>query len=194
AVASCGGGGFCHADTVATPADRFGAPHGLGFDVRIASTTIEVEPEATDRLDRNQINLSANRRSVWAQVSGGHMPPRGAAGEAYHAATAGLFYDGENLAFTRFDAAGEPIGPLPSIDTDEGKEIFRNWLAAGVPVVERTQPRVDRQPNTIGYTVAVCERTCVDPTWESIYHQIIRPSCALSRCHGFDDPGSALVL
>src|SRR5690606_13924615 len=32
------------------------------------------------------------------------------------------------------------------------------------------------------------------PTWESIYQQIIRTSCALSSCHGFDEPGSELVL
>ncbi len=186
AIQSCGAGGFCHSDDI-EPADRFGAPNGLGLDVRVASTTVEIEEEATARLLAHQTRMFGLRGLVWEQVGALRMPPGGAAGDEYRAAV-------ENITFERFDSAGEPLGPLPRIETEEGREIFRNWLASGVPVVERTQRRIDRQPNEAGYTVPVCERGCVDPTWASIYVQIIAPSCARSRCHDSSDPASDLDL
>ena len=187
AIQSCGAGGFCHADGI-EPIDRFGAPNGLGFDLRVASTTVEIEEEAVARLTAHQNNMLHNRGLVWGQVSSLNMPPGGPVGEEYRASVAGLVYE-------RFDDDGEAVGALPSLDSEEGREIFRNWLAARVPVVERTQRRIDRRDDLlIGYVVPVCERTCVDPTWESIYVQIIEPSCARSRCHDNTEPASDLDL
>lgn len=182
AIQSCGAGGFCHSADIEAE-DRFGAPHGLNLDVRLASTTVEVEQEALDRLVRDQDFILQNRVLLWEQVSSLRMPPAGAVGERYRDAVGDLGYD-------RFDDSGEAIGPLPGLDTEEGREIFRNWLAAAVPVVERTQRRVDRQPTEGWPPVPLCERGCVDPTWESIYVQIVRPSCALSSCHDEAEPAS----
>lgn len=189
-IQSCGAGGFCHSDGI-EPAERFGAPAGLGFDLRIASLTVELEQESVLRL-RNHVNqVIAHAPSIWEQVSALRMPPRGEAGRMYREAT--------GITFERFDEAGRSIGPLPELDTEEGREILRNWLAMGelLPIVERTQPRLSTTDplERAGDVVPLCERDCVDPSFESIFRQILVPSCARSRCHhGGDEPASQLSL
>lgn len=189
AIQSCGAGGFCHSADGIPPADRFGAPAGLNFDVRIATTTVEVAEADTQRLSDAQKQIVRMAGALWEQVTSGRMPPSGHAGEEYARQVAEM-----GLRFDRVGNDGTTFEPLPDIASEQGREIFRNWLACGAPVIERTQPRVDRLPHTVGPCVPVCARTCVDTTWESIYAQVIRPSCALSRCHDHDDPAGDLDL
>ncbi len=194
-IQSCGAGNFCHSDEIAA-VDRFGAPNGLSFDVRLASTTVEVEDEAVERLDVAQRNITSLADSAWALVHAGRMPPGGAAGDEYLRSVGLLDMESNPLPmpWERFDTDGNSLGPLPSIETEEGREIFRNWLVSGAPVVERTQCRIDGMEPALGYRVPLCERGCVDPTWESIYVQIIQPSCARSRCHDNTSPAEDLDL
>ncbi|GAB5547590.1 MAG: hypothetical protein RLO52_00185 [Sandaracinaceae bacterium] len=184
-IQSCGAGGFCHSEDIDAQ-ERFGAPLGLDFDLRLAATNNEVELDAAHRLLRNQQHVLAMRGEIWGQVQSGRMPPQGEAGQMYFASV--------NERFDRIDDDGVTATPLPGLDTEEGKDLLRNWLASRVPVIERTQERVDREPNVTGFTVAACERSCVDLTWPAINAQIIQPTCALGRCHDSSDPAGSLDL
>jgi len=185
-IQSCGAGAFCHAEADASER-RYGAPAGLDFDLRVASTGADPEVEAAERLERDQLRTIAVRHHVWEQVHAGAMPPGGAAGEAYAGETA-------HVRFERVAADGVSFTPLPGLETEEGRELLRVWLASGAPVVERTEPRGDGEPNVTGFTVAPCARTCVDLTWESIHAEILAPSCASSSCHDAQEPEGALDL
>jgi hypothetical protein len=186
-IQSCGAGGFCHSEGI-EPSERFGAPAGLDFDLRLASVTAESEDEASFRLLAHRALVIQHAGAIGAQVAGGEMPPSGAVGDLYRASTA--------IEYTRFDDSGADIGPLPGLDTEEGREILRNWLAMGdaLPVVERTLPRLGGEEPVTGDVVSACERNCVDPTFESIYEQIFLPTCGLSRCHDSTDPSADLDL
>ena len=43
-------------------------------------------------------------------------------------------------SYSRLDSVTGETTPLPGLDTEEGREILRNWLSCRVPVVERTEP------------------------------------------------------
>lgn len=184
-IESCGGGGFCHSEGIDI-ADRRGAPFGLDFDMRLASTTSEPNLLEVERLNRHQQLLFNNRNRVWASVDSGEMPVGGMVGEEVLGST--------RVGYERVAADMTTFSPLPGLDTPEGRELLRNWLACGTPVIERTEPRIDSADNTVGVTVPACERTCVDPTWQSIYNEILEPSCATSICHSAEERASNLDL
>jgi hypothetical protein len=188
-IQSCGAGLYCHTNGIADAVDHFGAPEGLGFDLRVASSSSELDDEATQRLVADQQRITSEARLVWGAVSSGRMPPGGAAWDEYRDGIGRV----DGAAWDRFEDDGVTFEPLPGIDTPEGLEVFRNWLAAGAPFVERTQPS---SPTTDpqGDIVPLCERTCVRPTWPAIYAEIVVPSCALSRCHDASDSGGDLDL
>ncbi|MFK7990588.1 MAG: hypothetical protein AB8I08_31490 [Sandaracinaceae bacterium] len=192
-IQSCGAGGFCHREEREglNPEDRFNAPAGLNFDLSLATTSREVaEPEIL-RQRAHQSSMLDNAVLVWDQVSSRHMPPEGEAGDDYAAQVERL-----GIRYDRFSDAGDPT-PLPGIDTEEGLEIFRNWLAAGGPVVERTEDfnRIgDVTGLEEGFVAPACSRECVEPTFESIYRIVIRPTCTSSRCHDSDEPAAELDM
>lgn len=188
---SCGGGGFCHS-AGAEPLERVGAPAGLDFDLALASSSEEFNEAAVMRLDRDQVRAFDLRHEILEQVQRGLMPPPGP--EAADALASMPTYD-------RVAADGTSFVPLPALDTEEGEQILRNWLACGLPIVERTQDPVtipseyrDRDTYPLGLTVPSCARRCVDPTWPDIVEQILIPSCALSRCHDSEEPAAELDL
>ncbi|MGE3633222.1 MAG: hypothetical protein AB7P00_25210 [Sandaracinaceae bacterium] len=181
---SCGGGGFCHSVDIEDE-DRIGAPAGLDFNLNLASVTTDVNPEELDRLDHDQTRVARMRFEIWEQVSRGLMPPPGPDTEMVLASVP--HYD-------RVGDDGMTFTPLPGLDTDEGREILRNWLACRTPVAERTVDSEERPPFLVGSTVPACDRRCVDPTWPDIAQQILTPSCATSRCHDADRPAAGLVL
>ena len=157
-IRSCGYGSHCHSEAI--PSDeRYGAPVGLELDVRLASQG--PEPGDVDRLDRNQRRVYEMRGEIWQQIASGAMPPGGADAEVI-AASAPVYF--------RLDT-GELV---PGLETDEGREIVRNWLACGTPVIERTQPRADGVPSVIGDTVI---RSCTAPEDCDV---VATPRCDLS--------------
>ena len=119
-IRSCGGGSVCHA---LSASDRMGAPAGLDYDLRPASLTIEIETEDLARLEADQLRLLAERRSIAGLFGPDALP---------HPTTAPA------VEYERVAADGATFAPLPAVDSAEGFELFRNWLACGVPVVERT--------------------------------------------------------
>jgi len=178
-IQSCGGGSFCHSEGIDAE-QRRGAPVGLELDLRLAAVTPDVNEDALGRLARSQGNAFFERHGIWLQVQSGAMPPAG--------------FDVGTPEFQRI-AAGEREGPpLPSIESDEGRDLLRNWLACGAPVVERTLPRADGNENTVGDTEPTVETTPVEPTWPAIYERIVRTSCAFSLCHDDETAAGALDM
>lgn len=139
---SCGYGTFCHS-TDATGSQRLGAPRGLELDIDPAS--YDGSPGEVERLRAVQAHAYGERLTIWTEVERGSMPP-GAAGDDLLASP----------TRPRYSRLGED--PLPELDTPEGRAILRNWLACDLPVIERTRPRDDGQPVTVGTVVA---RACI---------------------------------
>lgn len=167
-VTSCGAGAFCHAPGIDADARR-GAPAGLDYDLRVAE---DDGGDSTDRLRRMQSLTYGDRHAVWAQVEAGRMPVPGPMGEEVLAAAP---------VYQRFDPVTETPTPMPTIDTDEGREILRNWLACRVPVVERTEPGTG---DAFGAVVSRRDVVPLEPRWSDIHARLIVPRCASAACHG----------
>lgn len=213
----CGDSGFCHSPA-ARGSGRAGAPLGLDFDLALAcrvgvdpccdeaqceayameacmgstesdclQTTYDTEMArvggAVERLRRNQRQTYDHRYDVLRTVEDGSMPP-GQAGEGTRAFAE---YYGE------FEA-GTFSGRIPTLDTSAGREVLRNWLACGSPVLEFSIPAdADDGPGDdcgagpIGRCgVAAPGLEPPDPTWDSIYDRVLRPLCV--SCHQPDNP------
>jgi hypothetical protein len=190
-VTSCGGGSYCHTQTPMAP--RYGAPGDLVFDVLLVDGAVD-EDDALRRLFRAQNAAYRHRDGVYASVVSGTMPPVGRppVPDLREAAS----------AFRRYTGPMDTTGtPLPLVQSEEGREILRNWLACGAPVVERTTeadlPTCERDADCavtgvclmdtgecrpVGDVVEV-RPTALEPTWTSIFVNVIRPSCASVGCH-----------
>jgi hypothetical protein len=213
----CGDSGFCHSPS-AEGAGRAGAPFGLDFDLALAcrvgvdpccdeaqceayamdacegsaepdcvQTTYDTEMarvgEGIERLRRNQRQTYDHRYDVLRTVQDGSMPP-GAAGQGTRAFAE---YYGE------FEA-GTFSGRIPTLETRAGREVLRNWLACGSPVLEFSIPQDDDDgpgddcgAGPVGRCgVAAPGLEPPDPTWDSIYDRVLRPLCV--SCHQPDNP------
>lgn len=165
---SCGNGVFCHA-SAAQGDNRVGAPYGLDFDM-------VPSPHGWD-------TLREHAEAAWEAVDEGMMPPRG---------VGSLKVGDGDWSYERERAEGSPR--MPSIYSSEGKEIFRNWLACDMPIVEETTlPQGGSGGHDSGLDPG--EDSGVEPAdadWGAIYADIIRPNCVLGGCH--DDASGAGVL
>ena len=121
---SCGNAQYCHSSNAV---DRFGATVDLDLDLYPATLDDSPAVEGTERLARAQANAIEFAQDIYCDVDAKRMPPFGEATLVAHANTPR--YRSES---------GEP---LPFVDSFEGLEILKNWLACGAPVVERTTPR-----------------------------------------------------
>jgi hypothetical protein len=122
--ASCGHDTYCHS-AQATGRLRFGVPLGLDFDV---APVEHGDHEALARLVAGQGNVAERARSIFRMVENGDMPPWGEA-------TLEIHVGAPRYRFVDADGARR----LDHVDSIEGLEILRNWLACGAPVVERTE-------------------------------------------------------
>jgi hypothetical protein len=195
---TCGDGSFCHAPA-AVGADRVGVPAGLNFDLALACTDATEDPSCAqpiesceggqtdtlycERLRGLQNNL--NQVNNWAEgmiqeIRSGTMPP-GAAGQRVR----------NNAPWIRTPDPDRPgrSDELPSIDSDEGTEVVRNWLACQAPVIARTQippsAALELQPcQSVGEEICVYSGPGVlpDPNWSDIYFGIMFTDCVI--CHG----------
>ena len=91
--------------------------------------------------------------------------------------------------------------PLATLETPEGREILRNWLACGSPLVERWTAYLPSDCDTnadcasglctageceaAGDVVPRLERP-LEPNWRSIYLQVVEPNCITPGCHAPD--------
>ncbi len=194
---SCAGGGnFCHSETAR---DRWGVPGGLDFDAfPLSVAPMAADEEGLARLVRIQATIHRNRNAIWSTVVGGSMPP-GAAGEQVVVNNHGWVNDPADV---------ESDLPLATLDTEEGREILRNWLACGSPIVERWTPYLPVGCETnadcasglctggeceaAGDVVPRIERP-LDPTWRSIFAQVVEPNCTTQGCHA-PDPGNGNAI
>jgi hypothetical protein len=197
-ITSCASGGsFCHTDTAQ---QRFAAPHGMNFDPVLADSLRfgnAGDPQTslgTRHLLESRRAMIHFRNDIFAQVSSGAMPPRGIGDTV------------TRIPYRRFTDESDTVGtPVPSIRSAEGREILRNWLACGAPVVERTtDPPADFCSSDADCPLTACDpnppspelhecllvgyifrrRTVVtEPTWESIYGTVIADGCAIGGCH-----------
>lgn len=190
---SCAAGGnFCHSSTAL---DRFGVPAGLDFDIApTASAGMSYDRAGSARLAYAHNMVDRQARAIWATIANGSMPP-GRVGDTLSVHTFGWVVDPADV--TR-DVA------LPTLETPEGREIVRNWLACGAPVVEAwaafSAPSCDTNADC---PTGACEAdSCVaigdsddavhrierplEPNWRSIYLQVIQPNCTTPGCHAPD--------
>ncbi len=188
-VASCAGGGsFCHA---ANATRRYGAPADLNFDPLLADDSHNADADTgMAHLYAAQLLIHRDRDDIYATVVDGSMPP----------GTAGRTTD--TGPFMQFPDGASQGTPIPGLDTVEGVELLRVWLACGSPVIQATSdtppasctrdsdcsplPLCDLATSRcvpVG-TVAAPHAVSVAPTWTSIYSTIVRPTCAIEACHG----------
>ena len=148
---SCGHGRYCHGSDV-EGANRLGAPRGLELDIDLASRDGSVGD--VERLRAVQNAAHERRAALWAEVERGTMPPGGVGRVALETAPTHLrLVDGVRV-------------PLPGLDTAAGREVLRNWLVCGLPVVERSRARDDGLPAEVGSVVAsacTSESQCAFP-------------------------------
>jgi len=175
---SCGYGSFCHGADL-PPENRRGVPDGLSFDVNLAASDGTVDEARVARLRRARFRVVQEAVPILTAIDDGSMPPP--PGPAVDDVLAG--------APRYADLDGEP---LPSIDSAAGREIVRNWLACGAPVVERPAARDDGVP-------AVIERPLplppIEPNWPSIYANLLSArGCARAVCHGGADESAGFVV
>ena len=186
------GNGFCHSPA-ATGQTRYGVPGGFDFDLSIACEigTDGQCPEGLrpnyDRLADNAAVVFDHARGIFAEVEAGTMPPPGAASDDVRA-QGGQYYRAGSSA--TFDPLSGGDSPLPELDTAEGREVLRNWLACGAPVIGATRAPEGREPGeSCGVMADVGE--CVvryepppppDPNWDSIYEFFSGNNC-VTGCH-----------
>jgi len=175
---SCGYGSFCHGADL-PPENRRGAPHGLSFDVNLAAADGTVDEARVARLRRARFRVVQEAGAILAAIDDGSMPPP--PGPAVDDVLAG--------APRYADLDGEP---LPAIDSDDGREIVRNWLACGAPVVERAAARDAGVPAVVARPLALPP---IEPNWPSLYDNLLAArGCARMVCHGGGDPSAGFVV
>jgi hypothetical protein len=184
---TCGDGSFCHAPA-ARGGERVGAPAGMNFDVSLVCNSDVAGCQANPPYDERLKRLSDNQESIrdWAEgmiqeIRVGAMPP-GEAGRRVRNPAQWVRADDKYV--------GSEDTTLPSIESSEGQEIVRNWLACGAPAVGRTEPAPKEDDQLQDCTGEDEDVICVysgpladvEPTWRSIYWSVIFPECV--SCHG----------
>lgn len=174
---TCGNGQFCHSPA-AMGIDRIGAPAGLNFDVALACTPTTNEDTCAQQLQRlytNQDEIARWAEGMIQEIRAGAMPP-GAAGRTVRDATPWI--------------RGSDGMPLPDIESDEGQEIVRNWLACQAPVIARTEA-APSEALQLTPCASVDDEICIyggpqgdlpEPAWSEIYWSLLFTTCV--SCHG----------
>ena len=165
---SCAGS-YCHV-TTAMGDSRFGAPHGLDFDM--TPLTAQAQPANVSALQTGVAKVRDEAASMYGEIEEGTMPP-GKVGERVPSS---------------WTSDGKTPVPL-DIRTDAGKETVRNWLACNAPVVAGVTgaPAVgmsigDYQPALMVTATA---------SFSSVYDTVLKGSCV--SCHTAGGPFAAMT-
>ena len=196
---TCGNGSFCHSPAAERGA-RFGVAKGYDFDVALACVDPSTDPRCAnltdcaqtpesdfcvrlERLEDNRQRCADEGGLMIAEIRKGNMPP-GAAGRRVRDDS--LFIQGPRAA----SSDGPFLGtPLPDIDSGDGRDIVRNWLACNAPVVGRTvdPPSEDlelRECDSVSGEVCIYsgpQPPIPESTWSDIYFTLVFPQCL--TCH-----------
>jgi hypothetical protein len=165
---SCAGN-YCHVSS-AVGASRFGAPHGLDFDVNVLTPT--AAPANVNALRTGLANIRDEAHSMYGQIEGGSMPP-GKVGER---------------ALQSWKRADKTDVPL-DIRTAPGKATVRNWLACGAPAVAGVTG-APPDATALGSVVPPLMIT-VAPTFQSVYDSVLKGSCI--SCHIAGGPYASMT-
>ena len=155
---SCAGA-FCHASGAIGDL-RKGAPHGLDFDVN--PLTLTSQPLQLTSLQNGIAKVREEAAEMWGEIEAGTMPP-GAAG------TRGLF--------NWTNAQKMPV--VLDINTPQGKDIARNWLACQAPIVAGVTGA--QVPPNLGAVVPAAMVSATTATFKSVYDTLLGTSC--KGCH-----------
>lgn len=195
-VESCGAaGGNCHNES-ATGALRQGVP--LGFDLNLQPYVAGACDDPSSALcaqEQHRLRSASRisfeyRRLSFSEVEQERMPPTTPTSDVSSFAYRSYIREQQRLDETT---------ALPSLATDEGKEIVRNWFACGAPVVGRVEiPNSATttagarcgNPNAgdneiYGDCVTGASVQPVTASWSDIHANfILRNQCASPVCHG----------
>ncbi len=170
---TCGNGSVCHSQS-ANSELRVGAPGDLDFDMVGSRTSDDTVPDTDDiaSLRRGRTKVFDHRFAIFEEVENGTMPP-GRAGEEAVAELSYLNTDGD---------------PLPALASKKGRDMLKNWLSCGAPVVERTSDSGPGRPEgamcpggEVGDCYVRSSAQVVNPTWQDIYTKVFVPQCV--DCH-----------
>lgn len=194
---SCGDGAFCHSPS-ALGSERYGAPFGMNFDVSLACTTGECSDAELARLADDRHRVYSRRHAIYEVVSRGRMPPGARGASVVASAGEYVYIDADELlrcgsACSVQDGLTVKRQVMPTLATPEGRDILRNWLSCGSPLVEATEDPTSTPPSLPCGDVRGSVGECVvrvssdiqppDPSWPSIYASIVEPLCGRA-CHG----------
>ncbi|MEY4508968.1 MAG: hypothetical protein RLZZ450_1090 [Pseudomonadota bacterium] len=151
----------CHASG-ATGLARHGVPAGLDFDLlpvdqedvagtrkRGAVTVVKLTNTQVSGLRARQKKIVEQRNLIWQQIQDGLMPPGGMIDDVMST----IYASSEKTPCKR----GKAYSKIPQVQT---REVLRNWLACGAPLVETNNPKLDKSvatPGTAGYQYQECE-------------------------------------
>lgn len=155
----------CHGQDPGT--NRRGAPVGLEFDVTLISATdaSEAMRQALELRDA-QDSVSAYRGIVYEQILNGEMPPKN--------------FDPVSSGYVYVDSAGVET-ELPDINSAEGHEIVRNWLACGAPLIQSTTDRsVSCMANSDCVITGICVSGTCQPLGDTVAERIVMPMDSVS--------------
>jgi hypothetical protein len=166
---SCAGN-YCHVST-AVGGSRFGAPHGLDFDLNVL--TAQSPAESVPALEHGISQVRDKAGDMYDAIQAGAMPP-GKNGER------------EPQSWT---VDNTPVAL--DLRTDNGKAIMRNWLACNAPVIAATTDSpLQAQVVTMGAVVPP-KKIVVAPTFQSVYDSVLKGSCV--SCHTAGGPFTAMT-
>lgn len=170
--------GVCHASG-ASGADRLGAPAGLDFDLPVSPVDEygRPDPDYVERARRGRERILGFAGRILQWIDQGAMPPKGS--DVGDEALPGYGHATYDLGRCRF---GDPV---PAVGTPEGREVLRNWLACGAPVVVGSDPALARfDDGEVGRIAPICvdDSTGAEITFQKVFDDVLRPSCA-GTCH-----------
>lgn len=192
----------CHSASASAGA-RGLAPVGFNFDLGTLHDACADDPSDADCVHAQQVLADSDaimfdyRQLSWNEVDQGRMPPQN-------------FEDENNSSLYRtIDEDGRPADPLPSLSDPSSRELMRQWMACGGPVIGRVigldGEVPGNPPGTIcrngegeGYygfcAVGAPSATPLEPTWPSVFNFLSTSGCASTRCHGGRESPSMLDM
>ena len=136
--------GYCHSATATNDETRplvsqvdlrHGVPGGFDFDL---DTLTVFDARALEMLREDQARIVGARADIWDAIQSEDMPRILPLGDPSGGLNTHEKFAEAEWAFGRATREA-PRVLVPRLDSAEGKEIVRNWLACGAPLVDRLE-------------------------------------------------------
>ena len=198
----------CHSE--GAPKERRGnAPVGFNFDLQPLHEDCPGETreaaclEGQRRLRTADTIMQEYRQLSWNEIDQERMPPVGTFEEDAN--------EGNSRFFQRIEE-GEPVDPLPNLSDPLSRDLMRQWLACGGPVVGPVQgldgavngkdpgdlcEPVDDEGEEDGFygicVVGAPPAQPLTPEWSTVFGYLVA-NCAEARCHGGSESPTMLDI